>query len=131
MRGGKDEKEDGEIIMNTNTIKFSHRYHKMPLTYMLEHGNHIILGVIRAKISELNKVFLDYDTKYYNRRSQECEHFPLTFDEALIIVIFSYMDYKNETECKLWQTIRRYTRGKEKYYKGLIGKQIDIEIMEK
>ena len=92
------------------TIKFSHRYHKMPLnlegTYLLD--------VWPKHYSEMSPGFIDYDTKF------EGGNYELPKGQLIVLLLY--------TDGQLWTTIRTATKGKQDYYKSLIGQEVKIEV---
>jgi len=111
-------------------IRFSHMYYKMPQRFVLENGKHIILNAFVVEdIKKMDEKFLDYDTAFFNKREDKIEHYTLDFRKGIIIVIFSYTKAKIQSDKQIWTTIRRFHEKKWKYYKSLIGKEVEIEIM--
>jgi hypothetical protein len=105
----------------------------MPSRFVCDNGHHIIMNIFTAKISELDKNFLDYDTKYWDKKELISKNYQLDFENAIIIVIFSYS--KNNSgeylDKRMWTTIRRHTKDKFSWYKKQIGKEIEIVIEKK
>ena len=95
------------------TIKFSHRYNKMPLNLEPTY----ILAVIQTYHSHLGQGFIEYDTKVENGG-----YFPLPRGTLILIMLY--------TDGQLWTTIRRHTPDKFSYYIGLIGQEVKIEVKE-
>jgi hypothetical protein len=101
----------------------------MPSSLFGEVGwRHEIIGVMLSNIKELPEYFLEYDTAYWDKKARLTKHYPFGFDKAIVIFIFSWQEDYNSVNKKLWTTIRRYTPKKFVYYKGLVGREIEIEM---
>lgn len=96
-------------------IKFSHRYKKMPagVTTFCES---FVCNVEVKHYTDLTPEFIKQDTEY------DGGFYELPKAKLLIITIF--------TEGVKWTTVRRWTEDKEKYYRGLLGKEVHINIEE-
>lgn len=96
-------------------IKFSHFYKKMPagVTTFCES---FVCGVEVKHYNNLTPDFIKQDTEY------EGGFYQLPKANLLIITIF--------TEGVKWTTVRRWTEEKEKYYRGILGKEVKIIIDE-
>ena len=80
-------------------------------------------SITSDKASKLPKEFLEYDTGY--RTENGVCYYPLFKGKGIIITIFTKDDGMHLEN--LWTTIRRWTPQKEKYYKSIIGEEVDIE----
>ena len=100
-----------------NTIKFSHRYVKMPddVTYTR------ILEVFIANKNDLYKGFVEYDTLI---DTTAYEHYQLPPGKLIVLLLQS----ASKSSYSLWTTIRRWTQEKEKYYRGIRGQYVNIEV---
>lgn len=92
-------------------IKFSHKYFKMPKSF----DNSFLLDVWIQNIEDMSKEFLHHDTHH----SKGWYKLP---KKGKYLVLFI------RSGKTMWATLRRWTPKKEKYYKGLIGRAIEIEI---
>lgn len=102
-------------------IKFSHIYPKVlsgikpkPVTRAM------LLDVHNVELSELSKRFLEYDATAISG-----EVFPLPKRGKYLMLIFKKPQILHELN--LFTTLRRWTPEKERYYKSLIGKTLDVE----
>jgi len=105
--------------MKKPKIKFSHDYLKMP-EYLPIWNRTILCLVHKVHYKDLPSEFIDYDTAY--PKDGILENYKLPKTELLILVLLT------PSEGQLWTTIRRWTPEKEKYYRSLIGEDIDIEV---
>lgn len=88
------------------TIKFSNRYHKMPVDFQESK----LIQVLGFDIGELTEEFREYDTKHATG------YYPLGgTGRYLMLFLLTGSGY-------LWTTIRRATSEKEEYYKNMVGK---------
>lgn len=92
-------------------IHFSHKYYKMP--DLATHSTRL-LQVLVADSKEFSNEFISYDTTFNGGA------YPLPKGKVLILLLF--------TGDRLWTTIRRWTPQKEKYYKELMRKYVEIVI---
>ena len=100
--------------MKKPVIKFSYRYEKMPDE--VEIIISWLVGVSVCDIETLPDDFIDYDTDYGKG------NYPLARKgKFMVLTIF--------TNGYVWTTIRRYIPYKEKYYRSLIGQEIEIEVV--
>jgi hypothetical protein len=100
------------------TIKFSHKYKKMP-----EHVAYLqtyITDVEITRYSDLTEEFIKSDTEYAGG------YYELPKAKLLIIKLWT----ETINGGHKWQTIRRWTPEKETYYKSLKGQEVKIEIKE-
>lgn len=105
--------------MTEPTIKFSHRYCKMPPGF----ERSILLEVLPVKLENLSSMFLEYDTAYFDENCREANYpLPKKGDYLLLILCADGVD--------LWTTIRRATPEKERYYKSMIGKPFRCVVEE-
>lgn len=103
------------------TIKFSHRYYKMP---RIMAGTRI-LTITSVNIKDIPEDFKDYDTAY--GILQGSTTFYKLPEKGKVIVLFLFSPKERGG---VWTTIRRHTPEKEKYYASLIGQEVNIEITE-
>ncbi len=98
-------------------IKFSHLYEKMPPDYLISR----LTNVEVVNLEDLDPVFLERDTAI-----QGGGHYSLS-KKGKYMILWLGSSSKHEK----WQTIRRWTPGKEKYYRKYIGKLVNCEVTEK
>lgn len=109
-------------------IKFSHHYFK--------HGTQInnetvvtLLQVLNVNLEDLSESFKEFDTRYYEHSGipftskGEIAHYKLPEKGKFLLLIMLLGD-------RMIPTLRRWTPEKEKYYFGLIGKEVEM-IIEK
>lgn len=96
-------------------IIFSHHYKKMPAG-VATFCESFVCGIEVTHYNDLTPDFIKQDTEY------EGGFYPLPKGKLLVITIF--------TEGVKWTTVRRWTEKKEKYYIGLLGKEVHIIIEE-
>jgi hypothetical protein len=127
MFGGIEEPKPEETEEKDIRIKFSHIYPKMPeFIRKGDDGNTWLVGVaVIDDLDDLPEEFLHYDTVYFDEKTGEGRNYPLERGKSLILLLFSQ---KPEM---LWATIRRFTPEKEKYYRNLVGGEVDIIINKK
>lgn len=106
-------KEKGRSM---NTIKFSHRYTKMPA----DTSRTRLLQVFVCDRKDLGELFVNYDTAY-SEGSYE-----LPKGKLIVLVLQSF---NGRFFGDLWTTIRRFIPYKEKYYRSLLGQEVKIEIV--
>ena len=100
-----------------NTIKFSHRYTKLPDT--ISSGDDVtLLEVLNSRFQDLHQSFIRYDTT-----TDTGELYPLPKTGSCLVLIFLFQGV-------IFTTVRRQTPEKERYYRGLRGKVLRLEIME-
>ena len=97
-------------------IKFSHLYEKMPPDFQVSR----LLEIEIVRLEDLPEDFLNDDC-----RIVDGGYFPLPRKGKYIILWLesSIMNLR-------WQTIRRWTIEKEKYYSSAIGKLVDCVVGE-
>jgi len=103
------------------SIKFSHLYRKL-----LDESNDMVEGaylleVLVVELAELSAAFLDYDT--------DGGRFALPKRGKYMMLIFKKPHEDHVCAYHLFTTLRRWTAEKERYYRGLIGKPIDVEFV--
>jgi len=107
-------------------IKFSHRYTKLPAD--IESGDDVtLLEVLNSRFEDLHPAFIKYDAT-----TDKNELYPLPAKGACLVLIFQstrYKPYNNRLNDEIFTTVRRQTPEKEKYYKGLRGELLQLEIM--
>lgn len=107
---------------NIPTIKFSHRYFKMP---NLEYDKfHYLIGASVIHYKDLPKLFIDYDTIYYDNETKNATYYELPKTVLIVLTLFS------GNSMTVWTTVRRYTEEKYRYYQKLIGQRVRIEVSE-
>ena len=100
-----------------NTIKFSHRYTKLPDA--INSGDKVImLEVLNSRFQDLHPAFIKYDVT-----TDKGELYPLPKTGSCLVLIFLF---KGE----IFTTVRRHTPEKEKYYRGLRGEVLRLEITQ-
>ena len=100
-----------------NTIKFSHRYTKLPDT--INSGDEVtLLEVLNSRFQDLHTVFIRYDAT-----TDKGDLYPLPKTGGCLVLIFQFNN-------DIFTTVRRETPEKEKYYKDLRGEVLRLEIME-
>ena len=110
-------------VVYISTIKFSHKYTKMPLN--VGNGSIVrLIEVIDTKFERLHKSFVDYDTKIYNG-----EFYDLLKSGDCLILLFIGKGLAFDTG-ELFTTVRPATHVKKKYYKSLCGKELTVKIMD-
>src|SRR3990167_690539 len=109
-----------------NTIKFSHKYLKMPIN--IKTRKTILIGVSLIHFKQLSEKFIMYDTSYesYNTLFESSTMYVLPKTQLLLLTLFT----ENEQIPKVWTTLRRFTPQKHDYYNKLIGQDIKILIVE-
>ena len=104
-------------------IKFSHRYKKMPADVELYES--FVRSVEIKHYNDLTSEFIKYDTEY------DGGFYPLPKTKLLIVVIWSGRKIsETEREATEWTTVRRWTLEKERWYKSLIDKEVNIIIKQ-
>ena len=101
-----------------NQIKFSHYYSKMPSKSLDATWKTRVLEVFTTTKKDLSPGFIKFDTTILNSNEQ----YPLPDGKLLVIMLL--------TGTFLWQTIRRATPEKERYYRSLRGQEVEIVIKE-
>ena len=100
-----------------NTIKFSHRYTKLPDT--ISSGDEVtLLEVLNSRFQDLHPAFIKYDAT-----TDEGDLYPLPKTGSCLVLIFIFND-------EIFTTVRRQTPEKEKYYKGLRGEVLQLVITQ-
>lgn len=94
------------------TIKFSHRYVKLVESGAID-GYATLLEVLRVRLEDLSKPFLDYDT--------DNGTYPLPKKGDYLLLIFA-------AGRGIFPTIRRQTPQKEAYYRSKVGDRFDVLI---
>ena len=97
------------------TIRFSHRYEKMPI----EIKTAVLLGVEAWDVEKLPASFKDYDAEYEGEGATLYYHLP---EKGKVIVLFLWGEHT------LFTTIRRWSPSKEKYYRDLVGCDFLIDL---
>jgi hypothetical protein len=109
------------VVMKS--IKFSHRYTKMP--GRVQHGSIVrLIEVLNSRFEDLHPAFINYDTT-----TVEGETYPLPKKGNCLVLLF-IGDGVTWDSAELFTTVRRSTLGKERYYKGLRGEQMIMNIVE-
>lgn len=114
----------------TPIIPFSHYYFKMPV--FVPESKTFLVGVRKTKFKDLLKEFVEYDTAYYEE-GEGLKHYPLPEDDVLVLFLFTINPLAAaESELgKSWNTIRKWTSSKQKYYERFLDKEVEIKIEEK
>ena len=95
-------------------IKFSHEYAKMP-----EHISPSTLLEVFVVDDDLHPVFVDYDTQIVDGGK-----YTLPRGKKLVLLL-------QTQDGDVWTTIRRHTPQKERHYRGIRGKFVDIVVENK
>ena len=114
-------------------IKFSHVYTKMPNLLNSDGWENYLVGVSVVNLEDLPERFIAYDTEifeYYPKKTPPSSFYPLPNKGKFMILTLFCKGGNNEKGRKVWTTIRRWTPRKEQYYRGLIGQEVEIKIME-
>jgi hypothetical protein len=101
------------------TIKFSHKYYKMPEDVT----NASLIQVFLCDRKDLSSDFIAYDTGYENEYGDYNEY-NLPKGKVMVLLLRS-----NTGKERLWTTIRRWTPRKEEYYKSMVGEEFEISII--
>jgi hypothetical protein len=106
------------------TIKFSHRYTKMPRDFRLSK----LLAVLPVKLEELGLDFILYDTSYLDMGNEKQYPLPSKGDYMILLL------QANRGGGALWTTIRsqkgRNGIDKMSYYQSLVGNILECVIVE-
>lgn len=104
-------------------IKFSHIYEKMPDDLS---DPTMLLAVFSADTKEFGELFIKHDTLYWNNGKRDPKagigFYELPKGKVLVLLLIT--GHKGH----LWTTVRRWTPEKERYYRGIIGQGVQIEI---
>ena len=98
------------------SIKFSHRYKKMPETF----DNTYLVDLELVNIEDLTPEFIRKDTEIIGGG-----HYYLPTKGTFMIL---WLLTTNGPATHRWQTIRRWTTQKEGFYRSHLGEQVNIEI---
>jgi len=104
-------------------IKFSHQYKKL----LLPDGSVLtkakLLDVLEINLNSLSATFLAYDT--------DAGLYELPKEGTYLMLIFLKQpnDVASSISCDLFTTLRRSTLTKLSYYKNIIGKIFDVELI--
>lgn len=93
------------------TIRFSHHYIKMPP----DTKNTVLVDVELVNLEDLSKDFLEKDTEIVGGG-----HYPLPPSGKFMILWLDTNGYR-------WQTIRRWTPAKERYYHKHVMENVNID----
>lgn len=105
------------------SIKFSHRYTKM--LGRAQHGSIVrLIEVLNSRFENLHQSFINYDIT-----TVEGETYPLPKKGNCLVLLF-LGDGVTWDSAELFTTVRRSTPGKERYYNGLRGEQMIVDIIE-
>lgn len=99
----------------------------MPRRNVLKAGTTEVFQIFVVDAKELGERYIKWDTAYYGKNDQ-VEYYPLP--KGKLIVIYLLTSNELLKEAFSWQTIRRWTPGKEAYYRNLIGQEVEIIIEE-
>lgn len=102
-----------------NTIKFSHRYKKMPAN--VEKVSTFIKDVAIIDYNQLTPEQIEEDTV-----TVDGNHYPLPRTRLIWIKLWTIGMQKHA----VWTTLRRWTPQKFEYYSGLVGHEVKIVIEE-
>ena len=93
------------------SIKFSHKYKKMPVVLVPT----FLKGVRIRHYNELTEDFIKLDTE-----TVDGKFYPLPKTKLLILDLW--------TDGGCWHTCRPWNKQKEEYYRSLIGKKVRIVV---
>lgn len=98
----------------------------MPRKDVLKSSTTEVFQIFVVDRKELGDRYVKWDTAFFTD-SGEVAYYDLPKSGKLIVI---YLLTSNELfkEAFSWQTIRRWTQWKEKYYRDLIGKEVEIVI---
>lgn len=102
-----------------NKIKFSHKYYKIPDGALAA----MLTDIIIVNLEDLSPKFIQYDTAYWDDGEVGVKSYPLPKKGK-------YMMLMLVSRLTLFTTLRRWTPQKEKYYRSLIGQEVEIVIEE-
>ncbi len=106
-----------------NKIKFSHRYTKHP--FNVRSGSKVkLIEVLNTRFEDLHESFVEYDARTVNGHL-----YPLPKKGDCLVLLF-FGDGLTTDHGELFTTIRRSTPDKERYYRGLCGQRLIVEISE-
>lgn len=98
---------------------------KMPMKDLMQNGKHEVFQIFVCDYKELGEKYKKWDTAFTNEKG-ELEYYPLPKGKLIVIsILTSSAELK---EAFNWNTIRRWTPQKEKYYRSLIDQEVKIEI---
>lgn len=105
------------------SIKFSDHYVKMPQNVT---NNSIVklIEVLSSRFEDLHESFLKYDARTVNG-----DMYPLPKSGNCLVLLF-LGDGLAFDQGELFTTVRRSTLDKERYYKGLRGQRLIVEMPE-
>lgn len=114
--------------MKKSQIKFSHIYRKLQIG-----GETVkeatLLQIFKCNYKELNDHFINYDTWFVDTvKGQLLSGYYALPKTDLLVLLFAVKTWHGTPY--IFTTIRRWTPEKEKYYRGLIGKEVEIVIKE-
>jgi len=106
-----------------NSIKFSHHYVKMP--HNVKNNSMVkLIEVLNSRFDDLHESFIEYDVRTTNG-----DVYPLPKKGDCLVLLFLGAGLEWDTS-ELFTTVRRSTPDKERYYKGLCGKELIVNISD-
>lgn len=84
-----------------------------------------LVGVFLVDLEDLPERFLKWDTEYYLNEFDSYFHYPLPKKGTFMVLVLFTSDGSNED---VWTTIRKWTPQKERYYAGMVGSRVEIEV---
>lgn len=103
-------------------IYFSHIYVKMPKFLFEPDVKTEVFQVFTTEYDQLGEKYIKWDTAYIE--GKETLYYPLPKGKLIVIELLTNHPVKKISQ--LWQTIRRWTPQKEKYYRSAIGQEAKI-----
>lgn len=103
------------------TIKFRHMYVKMPHNVI---NNSVVklIEVLNSRFEDLHESFIGYDA-----RAVKGDIYPLPKSGDCLVLLF-IGDGISFDSGELFTTVRRSTPDKERYYRGLRGKELIVRV---
>ena len=102
-----------------NTIKFSYFYSKLPRDYQYSK----LLQVLPVKLEELSPEFRHYDTTYLDGGEEKQYPLPYSGDRILLLL------QAGSGHGHLWTTIRKREDEELEYYRSLVGKVVECQVI--
>lgn len=109
-------------MTSKSKIKFSHEYVK--LENPKGPGNATLLSVSTVQLEKLPLGYLDWDTRYIDKEGKN-RHYQLPTEGKYLLLLF----WAQSQEGFIFTTLRRCTPEKEKYYRSLVGEEIEVLVL--
>lgn len=84
----------------------------------------MLLAVFVCDRKEIGELFQKYDTLFIDNKEKDFGFYTLPSGKLLVLLLIT------GAKGHLWTTIRRWTPWKETYYRGLVGQDVEIEIVK-